>query len=292
MEKKKYIYKITNKLNGMVYIGQAEDVERRWREHCLESATDRRNTYLYNAMKKYGINNFKIETIDGPTNNYNEREKYWISYYESYSDKTKGYNMTIGGEDPPVLKGEDSFLAKYDNETLRNIQSDLSNNNIPLADISKRYNISMEYLSLINRGVSRHNDELEYPLRIHGNERKSKQIVYDITYLLLYSTKPIEQIARELHVNSNTIYSVNRGEHWHCKQLLHYPIRQPFCHISTYLIENIYNDLLSDKLKLSEIERKYALSKSTINRINQGKIYKNNSFSYPLRPSNKRVYHN
>jgi len=41
---------------------------------------------------------------------------------------------------------------------------------------------------------------------------------------------------------------------------------------------------------LSDIEKKYHLSKATINRINQGKNYKNKNFSYPLRPSDKRVY--
>ena len=42
--------------------------------------------------------------------------------------------------------------------------------------------------------------------------------------------------------------------------------------------------------ELSEIEKKYSLSKATISRINQGKAYRRENIRYPLRPSNKRVY--
>jgi hypothetical protein len=47
-------------------------------------------------MRKYGIENFHIEQIEEVANDQlNEREKYWISYYNTYFD---GYNSTLGGE--------------------------------------------------------------------------------------------------------------------------------------------------------------------------------------------------
>lgn len=49
-----------------------------------------------NAIKKYGSENFHAEEIEECDNSLlNEREKYWINFYNSYSD---GYNMTKGGE--------------------------------------------------------------------------------------------------------------------------------------------------------------------------------------------------
>lgn len=46
-------------------------------------------------MKKYGIDNFSCEEIEEVENKQlDEREKYWIKYYNSYYD---GYNSTIGG---------------------------------------------------------------------------------------------------------------------------------------------------------------------------------------------------
>nr|DAH19257.1 MAG TPA: intron associated endonuclease [Bacteriophage sp.]DAT87476.1 MAG TPA: intron associated endonuclease [Caudoviricetes sp.] len=32
------IYKIENLINGKVYIGQSVHIERRWQEHCMDSA--------------------------------------------------------------------------------------------------------------------------------------------------------------------------------------------------------------------------------------------------------------
>lgn len=287
---KKYIYKITNLINGLLYIGQAKDIKQRWYEHCLEASNTRRNIHLYNTMRKYGIHNFKIEIIEGPISNYNEREKYWIAYYNTYLDKTKGYNMTPGGEEPPIIKGENSTLAVYDNKTIEKIQQALIENILSYKEISDIYKISINYLSLINRGITRYNEELNYPLRINGNERKDETLVNEICYYLLYTTNSIEKIAHNLNVDSNTIYKINKGNHFCCNKELNYPIRKPHARISTYLLNNIYNDLLDDKLKFSEIEQKYDLSKSTINKINQGKQYKQDIFSYPLRPSNKRVY--
>ena len=287
---KKYIYKITNLINNKLYIGQAINIKNRWYEHCLEASSTRRNQYLYNAMRKYGINNFKIEIIEGPIDNYNEREIYWISYYNTYLDKSKGYNMTPGGEEPPITKGEKSSLSTYSDEIIFNIQQELINNKLTYQEISNKYNISIEYLSSLNRGKSRYNKNFKYPLRINGNERKDKQLVNEVLYYLLYTINSIEEIARILNIDSDTIYKINKGTHFYCSENLNYPIRNPNCRLSNYLLNNIRNDLLDNKLKLSDIEKKYNLSKSTINRINQGKNYKDNNFSYPLRPSNKRVY--
>lgn len=45
-------------------------------------------------MRKYGIEHFKFETIEKTTNP-EEREKYWINFYNSYY---QGYNATLGGD--------------------------------------------------------------------------------------------------------------------------------------------------------------------------------------------------
>ena len=93
-----YIYKITNQINGKVYIGKTlNTIERRWKEHCGDFATERcRNRPLYRAMNKYGIENFTIEQVEECSPEVvNEREKYWIEQYGSFK---KGYNATVGGD--------------------------------------------------------------------------------------------------------------------------------------------------------------------------------------------------
>lgn len=91
-----YIYKITNKINQKIYIGQtSKTLEQRWREHKYDCKKGK--TYpLYRAFRKYGINNFEMELIEKcKTEELNSRESYWINFYDTYRN---GYNATLGGE--------------------------------------------------------------------------------------------------------------------------------------------------------------------------------------------------
>ena len=91
-----YIYKITNLINNKIYIGKTyKTIEKRFQEHILDSRKKtEEHRPLYSAMRKYGIENFKVELIE-ETNNPEEREQYWIEYYNSYHN---GYNATKGGD--------------------------------------------------------------------------------------------------------------------------------------------------------------------------------------------------
>jgi group I intron endonuclease len=93
---KKYIYKITNCINGKVYIGQAINPENRFKQHKLSKYNNR----LYNSMKKYGIDNFVMEVIFCTTEKFIDYyEIFFIDQYNSYSflENSNGYNMTRGG---------------------------------------------------------------------------------------------------------------------------------------------------------------------------------------------------
>lgn len=109
-----FIYKMTNIVNGKIYIGKTErSIEKRFKEHLrycdiynnqIEKSF---NTRLYPAMLKYGKENFKIELVERLIINnvdINEREKYWISFYNS-QDASIGYNISPGGLGGPLFKG-------------------------------------------------------------------------------------------------------------------------------------------------------------------------------------------
>ena len=92
------IYKITNKINGKVYIGKSIHIYKRWSEHKADINDLNKQNHLYRAFRMYGINNFIFEIIEQciPDNKLlTQREQYWINFYNSY--KT-GYNETLGGE--------------------------------------------------------------------------------------------------------------------------------------------------------------------------------------------------
>ena len=96
------IYKITNKINKKVYIGQTiKDPEERWEEHKKRAYSNYPNEQkkpLYLAIRKYGIKNFEFKVIQKNIKTREELDKaeiYWIHFYNSY---LHGYNATFGGQ--------------------------------------------------------------------------------------------------------------------------------------------------------------------------------------------------
>jgi group I intron endonuclease len=87
------VYKIENKINGDIYIGQTRNsVSGRISVHL------RSNFRVGNALRKYGIQSFEISVIDSADSAkvLNEKECYWIKKYNCKNPN--GYNMTDGGE--------------------------------------------------------------------------------------------------------------------------------------------------------------------------------------------------
>jgi len=109
------IYKITNLVNGKVYIGQTtKSLEKRKCQH-LKKARQGAQTHLYQAIRKYGEENFNFEIIcrafDKET--LNELETHYIELYDSIHS---GYNMVDGGNnnimDVPEVKDKHSITMR------------------------------------------------------------------------------------------------------------------------------------------------------------------------------------
>lgn len=107
-----FIYKITNQLNQKVYIGKTEylNPNRRWQQHKQEALKERNShRAIYRAIQKYGIDNFTFEVIE-ETQNPNDREMYYIQFYNSYHN---GYNETLGGDGASYLELPEQEICKY-----------------------------------------------------------------------------------------------------------------------------------------------------------------------------------
>ena len=92
------IYKITNLETGECYIGQSVDVKKRIYDHLKAACgvDTPKDNLLYQAMKKYGIENFSIELLQECTSQeLNQKEKYFIELYQSH---IYGYNKTSGNK--------------------------------------------------------------------------------------------------------------------------------------------------------------------------------------------------
>lgn len=145
VDSKNCIYRILNLVNGKCYIGQTKWFYGRFRFNGLSHFgtyvyynQNECNIKFYRALIKYRSKNFDVEVIekDLPDELLNEREIYWISYYDSFNN---GYNMTLGGTDCSQLKSPEVVeRASFNQGTTRlfkNIENKLKylkDNNLEL----------------------------------------------------------------------------------------------------------------------------------------------------------------
>lgn len=104
------IYKIINKVNGKIYVGQAVShilnhkryrpygYQGRFKCHISETYSNKKNQchYLNNAIRKNGVDQFSVELIEYcKIEEANDKEIYYISKFNSLFPN--GYNLKNGG---------------------------------------------------------------------------------------------------------------------------------------------------------------------------------------------------
>lgn len=164
-----YIYKLSNNVNNMVYIGQTtrEDIQTRYKEHLYAShQKSLKHRKLYEAINKIGFENFNILIIEECENDLlDEREKYWIDYYDSFNN---GYNGTKGGQGEPrnlIFSKAIYMLDKKTKEKIKEFNS--------LGD-GARY--------IIENGFSKTNNIKTVISAISQNLNKQRQSAYGFSW--------------------------------------------------------------------------------------------------------------
>lgn len=115
------IYKITNIQNGKIYVGQSNNIKRRWREHL--SLTSTAHSAIRESIKKYGKESFIFEVLEEcPVELLNERETYWIRELKSFGE---GYNLNEGGE--YSSRGENNGRARLTAADVADIRASYNN---------------------------------------------------------------------------------------------------------------------------------------------------------------------
>lgn len=110
------IYLITDLTNNKKYVGQViqhRGYKSRFAEHI--NGTKTANTrMLSNAIIKHGANNFIVELIESdiPEDLIDEKEIFYIKYYNTYYPNKLGYNMTLGGQGVHGYKHTDETKKK------------------------------------------------------------------------------------------------------------------------------------------------------------------------------------
>lgn len=271
---KKDIYIIRNKINDLVYIGQAVNSATRWSGHKSAARHKDRPIVIDKAMRDLGIENFWYEVIE-TTENYDERERYWINYYNS--QEPNGYNKLNGGDGAqPGINSANAIIRSE--EEISNIIDELINSDRKLKDIAAAHNVSLKIISSINRGTAYSDNTLTYPLR----KRAADSIDFNLTDLiddLINTNISIRKLADKYNTTTYIIQEINKGNKYSSDDYT-YPLRVK---VIDPMPENVRNLLKTTKLSMHEIARQCNTSYTTVAHINSGKYHRVSTESYPIR---------
>lgn len=129
------IYVVANMLNNKKYIGQSKNIKRRFMSHHIYDYKNKNNgnynSKFYQALRKYGLSNFKVEVIENCNiNELDKKEKYWIKYFDTYKN---GYNSTEGGDS--ISDKLFSFETELKRQKTRELHKSLKSENHPRAKL-------------------------------------------------------------------------------------------------------------------------------------------------------------
>lgn len=288
---KKDIYIIKNDINSKVYVGQAINVKQRFQNHCKPSSSQD-NDLVSRAIQKYGRNHFWYEILESQIENYDQREKYWISYYNCI--RPNGYNTSEGGNYPPVQKGTHHPESKLTDKQLNELIYDLQYTQLSYSQLSDKYDLSKSSIYEINNGKTYFNSEISYPIRTNKNPRGalSDKQVLEIIELLKSSYLSYEEIGSQYGVEARAISRINRGV-FHKQTSETYPIRigklgNNTPKLSYEQVTEIIDLLVNSTLSLRQIAKKFGVEYKDILGIKNGttKLYRKKDLEYPLRSNN------
>ena len=249
-----YTYMIFNQVNGKIYIGQTNDIKRRWLEHLRDANASNRPKYPINkAIKKYGENNFIFTKLNSFTIRENAlaAEIYWIEYFKSNIlkyGKNFGYNCSEGGTGSfggPMKQSHRDNISKAKMGIKRSLISNIKEskskstftineleeikqlliNNISQYKIAEQFNCSQGIISDMKIGKSHRyfftTEDIETFNKIERptfgtNNPASKLNDSNVNEIkhLLSKNIPIKEIAALFSVGKTTIHRIKNKTHW------------------------------------------------------------------------------
>lgn len=200
------MYKITNNINGKVYIGQTTSkLERRWKQHCNKSSCCKK---LKAAITKYGSENFSIETLWSGTGKRDVLnsclDAMEIAFINHYNSIENGYNLLKGGSGhyiPTVSENTRRKLsqARKGIKLSQEIRQKISN-------AQKGKKLSEETICKMSKyGKSDGRRTQLVPL---WEKRKKAVYQYSLDGTLVKMWNSIAEAARNLNLSASTISAV------------------------------------------------------------------------------------
>lgn len=204
-----YIYKITNKINDRMYIGKTvRTIEERWKEHLRD--INRRSFEkrpLYDAMNKYGPENFHIEQIEEvqDVNELNNRECFWIETLGTFKN---GYNATKGGDEKAYIDRE--LVIK----TYQEVQNCIKTAKLLNISVDSVRNILKEKNIEIKSSQEIAKDNCSIPIKMLDKENKILRIFSSVTEASKFLVE--QNLAKNIYSCKSHISQVCKGKRKTC----------------------------------------------------------------------------
>lgn len=220
------IYLMTNKINGLQYVGQTSlTLAARMRGHKNEAKYLKPNVYFVRAMHKYGFENFDVKIIEEcPDENLDEREVFWISEYDTFLGP--GYNSTRGGQGNKKFLNSD--IAK------------LWDAGFTRAEIADKLNCSKATVTNGFRILGISQEEI----RKRGQSlvcKKKEVLQYDLSGVLIATYSCVDEAAKIIGGSSSIIRQV-------CNHHLHTGFGYIWCHADEpRTIQELINEIPKSK---------------------------------------------
>lgn len=202
------IYKIDFP-NGKSYVGQSKDIKSRIMRH--NNIRNYPEIVVEKAIGKYGIIEEFYILEETSIENLNNREQYWIEYYD-LNNREKGYNIAEGGNGAKVPR-------KFTEEQAIEIANIIKNNKtIRFEELAQKYNCSLGTIQKINQGSNGYRfAQFTYPIRTTDESRVLRAVLDDnIIQSILNDLKntnmTMVEIGEKYNLCRNTISDINKGK--------------------------------------------------------------------------------
>ena len=205
MKNEYVIYKATNIITKLVYIGATtKSIEER-RKDQIKKSKQGITRKVYKAISTYGIEAFKWEQIDTAitTNELAQKEKEYILEYNS---KEQGYNSDSGG-------GIQKTVYQYDILT-----GVLINKYSNLTDASATVGLNKQDLSIVCLSVNKASKGFYWTYDCVGefiplNDRRKKKVYqYNVQGEFINEFESVSEASKQTGFNKSCIAKVCRGE--------------------------------------------------------------------------------
>lgn len=284
------IYKITNQINKKVYIGQSICIEYRWQQHKADAMNEKSRCYnrpLYRAIRKYGIENFEFAVLEECSpDKLNEKEIYWINYYNSFN-QDYGYNLTLGGNQAIKIVPDELYKLWDEGYSIHELIEHFHVNHTTIDKWLKMYENYSEK-EAFRRGFFRS----EKRRNIKKHEKRICQYSLDGEFIQYWDS--IKSISRALQKQGacSSIPKCLKGEYYSSygfrwcyegKKLVSKQEVNQRTNLVKLTIEDVaeIKEMLAQGAKQQEIANLYNVGRSAITDINIGRHW-NDGGIYPI----------